>query len=298
MLLFVAAFQMSPRPGPTPLHAFRDVTKAIGSLLVPPPPPNPQYTIEGSSAFRTLGIPPNSKFEEVQMAVTRLQAKYWNDKKMLVKIEIAKDEIFDLRLKQRVSGEMTSPELAEDQKNAEIAEQKAKRAKLASRLPQWITDIKFMYYPPQKWRKSADREERVIQQKHLSNSKKYALGSLFIIVFVPFIAGLFKPFVSFIFFGHLINRGYPPVRRDRAGNVGEIRPPNYREIAYSALFVFGGSALFWVLGNWASPYMWALRPMQTRMSFVLLGCYLACTTFQPKQDVFDRRKGKTRAKQL
>jgi len=51
-----------------------------------------------------LGVPPNAEYDEVQAAVAALKEKYEGDTKKLLKIDVAKDKIAELRLRQRVSG--------------------------------------------------------------------------------------------------------------------------------------------------------------------------------------------------
>ena len=51
---------------------------------------------------RLLGVPPNAEYDEVQQAVKALKEKYAGDTKRLLKIDVAKDKIAELRLRQRV----------------------------------------------------------------------------------------------------------------------------------------------------------------------------------------------------
>eukprot|EP00953_Heterococcus_sp_UTEX-ZZ885_P001201 1152-Heterococcus_DN1.PRE.1 len=58
---------------------------------------------EGVALFRQLGVSEDATFEEIQDAVDRLKVKYSTDRKQQIRLDKIKDEIMDLRLKQRMS---------------------------------------------------------------------------------------------------------------------------------------------------------------------------------------------------
>ena len=110
-LLTTASALVAPRPltarprRPTPKTTMQMGLKdTIGNIFVPPPPPPPVTVVEGAENFRLLGVPPNAEYDEVQQAVKQLKEKYAGDTKRLLKIDVAKDKIAELRLRQRVSG--------------------------------------------------------------------------------------------------------------------------------------------------------------------------------------------------
>ena len=99
---------------PRPLTARRDgrasatmqmgLKDTIGNIFVPPPPPPPVTVVEGAENFRLLGVPPNAEMRRGPGGRQGPQEKYAGDTKRLLKIDVAKDKIAELRLRQRVSG--------------------------------------------------------------------------------------------------------------------------------------------------------------------------------------------------
>jgi len=61
---------------------------------------------EGAKLYRDLGVAEDATFEEIQEATANLLAKYGDDLKKKVKVEITKDKIMQLRLNQRLGGMM------------------------------------------------------------------------------------------------------------------------------------------------------------------------------------------------
>lgn len=59
---------------------------------------------EGAMLYRELGVAEDATFEEIQEATATLVARYENDLKKRVKVEMTKDKIMQLRLNQRVGG--------------------------------------------------------------------------------------------------------------------------------------------------------------------------------------------------
>lgn len=59
---------------------------------------------EAALLYRELGVAEDSSFEEIQEATATLLARYENDIKKRVKVEITKDKIMQIRLNQRLSG--------------------------------------------------------------------------------------------------------------------------------------------------------------------------------------------------
>ena len=120
----------------------------IGNIFVPPPPPPPVTVVEGAENFRLLGVPPNAEYDEVQQAVKALKEKYAGDTKRLLKIDVAKDKIAELRLRQRVSGTfgVTAEVAARDKTIGDFESQAMNRA-IAKNTPKWIRKIPYMYKP-------------------------------------------------------------------------------------------------------------------------------------------------------
>ena len=97
---------------------------------------------------RLLGVPPNAEYDEVQQAVKALKEKYAGDTKRLLKIDVAKDKIAELRLRQRVSGTfgVTAEVAARDKTIGDFESQAMNRA-IAKNTPKWIRKIPYMYKP-------------------------------------------------------------------------------------------------------------------------------------------------------
>lgn len=61
----------------------------------------------GTNPYRVFGIPEDAEYEEIEAAYRRLCAKYGEDQKMLMKLEINKEAIMEDRLQKRMKGLMT-----------------------------------------------------------------------------------------------------------------------------------------------------------------------------------------------
>lgn len=58
--------------------------------------------------YRLLGVSEDATYDEVNAAYDSLAAKYEGDPKMTIKLQVAKDKIFDDKLRQRMSGALKS----------------------------------------------------------------------------------------------------------------------------------------------------------------------------------------------
>ena len=59
---------------------------------------------EVQSKYRLLGLAPDAGYDDINQAYDELAAKYTSDPKMTIKLQVAKDAIFDHLLRQRMSG--------------------------------------------------------------------------------------------------------------------------------------------------------------------------------------------------
>ena len=120
----------------------------IGNIFVPPPPPPPATVVEGAAHFRMLGVPPSAEYDEVQAAVALLKAKYAGDTKKLLKIDVAKDNISELRLRQRVSGSFgVTAEVAARDRELENYDSQALNRAMTKATPKFVKKIPYMYKP-------------------------------------------------------------------------------------------------------------------------------------------------------
>lgn len=149
--------------------------------------------------------------------------------KKLQKMEIAKDKIMELRLKQRMSGALrTTGDVAAIDRAYERIEKGAWKRKLQP--PKWAAKV---YVPP-----DAD---------HLQQCATYfgifaAAGTFFPKFITSCIA---IGFVSSL--GLLYQRGAPEPVKDDMGNVGEVRPPDKSVLGLTVGVVMGGVAVGAVL---------------------------------------------------
>ena len=257
----------------------------LGSIFVPPPPPPPATVIEGAANFRMLGVPPTAEYDEVQAAVTSLKAKYAGDTKKLLQIDVAKDKISELRLRQRVSGTLgvTSEVASRDRQLANYENQAMNRA-VSKATPKFIKKIPYMYKPFWNIKNLKNSKDREFAKAHVKMAGLYWLGFATGGLFFPGGINYLKFGAPLIFVSHLAQRGQPPVVKDAQGMAGAVRDPIYHDYVWAGLFLIAHSVAALVLSNFVVPWMDLIRPKQTRFLLVTGAMALADTIWQPHME--------------
>lgn len=78
----------------------------VKSWFVAPAPDAPLPTDEGTASFRIMGLSHQATYGDIQRAYVTLSQKYKKDKKRSIKIKNAKDELLQMRLKQRYESQV------------------------------------------------------------------------------------------------------------------------------------------------------------------------------------------------
>mmetsp|Transcript_24603 Transcript_24603/g.73856 ORF Transcript_24603/g.73856 Transcript_24603/m.73856 type:complete len:301 (-) Transcript_24603:80-982(-) len=262
--------------------ATMDLKSTIGNIFVPPPPPPPATVVEGAESFRMLGVPPTAEYDEVQAAVAALKEKYAGDTKKLLKIDVAKDKIAELRLRQRVSGTLgvTNAVAAVDKSAQDYKDQALNRA-VAKATPKFVKRLPYMFKPFWKIEQEANRKDRELQAAHVKMTGYYWLGFAAAGAFFPSTIGYLKFASAFLFVSHNAQRGQPPVVKDGSGMAGAMRDPNYPDYVWAVLFTAVHSVVGFALAGVAVPFVTLIRPMQTRFLIVTGMQALADSIWQP-----------------
>lgn len=105
---------------------------------------------EAALLYRELGVAEDATFEEIQEATATLLARYANDLKKKVKVEITKDKIMQIRLNQRLGGMVKeTSDVAANSYLEEDAEDFGKQP-INLQLPGWLQTL--VVKPDQIWR--------------------------------------------------------------------------------------------------------------------------------------------------
>ena len=147
---------------PTSLHGsaassssgplFAAKTSKLGSLSVPNPFKKLPWNVErerqaearrlrqqAAILYRELGVPEDASYEDIVAATDALIAKADGDIKKKVKAEITKDKILQLRLQQRMSGQIGEVSAARMERTIKAdAEELARKKAGGVRIPKWI----------------------------------------------------------------------------------------------------------------------------------------------------------------
>ncbi|CAN0029720.1 unnamed protein product, partial [Discosporangium mesarthrocarpum] len=188
---------------------------------------------EGAELYRTLGVSPDADYSDVTEACERLKEKYASDRKKVVQLDKAKDDIMALRLKQAVSGTMKTTEDAQyvdaiiRRKDAE-AEWRRKQI----RLPKWAKGVIM-----------------VPDQVHASNCFwRHGLMGVFS-AFVPSTVMVLQALGCMNCMGTMMNRGQPELIRDENNQVVELPLPAMSTAFVSLALVCGACILGGAGGN-------------------------------------------------
>merc|ERR1712176_736475 len=135
--------------------------------------------------------------------------KHGGDTKRLLKIDVAKDKIAELRLRQRVSGTfgVTAEVAARDKTIGDFESQAMNRA-IAKNTPKWIRKIPYMYKPFWKIDELySNRKDRELQRAHTKTAGLYWCGFAAAATFFPGALTYIKFGAPLILVSHLARRG-------------------------------------------------------------------------------------------
>lgn len=263
---------------------FKELSKTIYTILVPPPPPAPSAKIEGSELFRFLGVPPSADYDEVQEAVATLKEKYAGDKKKLMKIDVTKDKIAELRLRQRMRGTLAvTSDVAYLDRQAQKREQQALKRSWEVNKPKWVRRIPYMWIPPWEIKNIKNFNDRKWALSHCRRASIFFGVFAFITIFFPKFIGQVRLIAPFLFLAHLAQRGRPPPVKDDSGMYGEVQGEVYVDYLWATIFVISHGFFISCLGSFLSQSgaLPLLYPKQVRFLFACVGYYLADLIWQP-----------------
>lgn len=153
---------------------------------------------EAALLYRELGIADDASYEEIVAATDVLIAKADGDIKKKVKVEITKDKILQLRLQQRVAGQMAEVSQARVERSIISEANEGKKVKTKSGKPKWFEDV---YKPSEN------------EQEQTNNLILYGLTLLFVML-NPALANGFKFVSTILTCGRLLRRGMPKYSRN------------------------------------------------------------------------------------
>lgn len=176
---------------------------------------------EGAEYYRTLGVTPDADYMEVLAATDRLKEKYAGDRKKVIQLEKAKDDIMALRLKQAVKGTIKSS----DEAKSVDAFSSAKEEFLKKRDTELVVPefLKGWVEPP-----DMDHMKKV--------GYRYIAFMLFTAGF-PSAAGGLQMVGGANCLGTIMNRGAPDLKRDENGQIAEMRLPAQKTLLVSIVFM-------------------------------------------------------------
>eukprot|EP00611_Tribonema_gayanum_P008111 TRINITY_DN17576_c0_g1_i1.p1 TRINITY_DN17576_c0_g1~~TRINITY_DN17576_c0_g1_i1.p1 ORF type:complete len:345 (-),score=104.16 TRINITY_DN17576_c0_g1_i1:24-917(-) len=171
---------------------------------------------EGAALFRQLGVAADASFEEIQEATARLKSKYAGDRKQQVRIDKLKDDIMDLRLRQRMS--KTAP-VSSGVMAAQEAERYLANRKKGPLVPTWTRG--WIKLPDKAWAAEA--------------LYPFTLFGVFGVIF-PSGSKLLIAVSALFCAARMSQRDAPPMEKNDLGQYGAIPPPS-RATVVATLFV-------------------------------------------------------------
>lgn len=263
---------------------FQELSKVVSNILVPPPPPAPSAKIEGAELFRFLGVAPTADYDEVSTAVAALKEKYAGDKKKLIQIDVTKDKISELRLRQRLRGSLAvNSDVAYLDRQDRKREEQSLRRNWESNKPRWVRRLPYMWIPPWEIKNIKNFNERKWAMGHVRRASYYYLFFAFIAIFFPRFIGQVRLVAPFLFMAHLAQRGRPPPVKDDSGMFGEVRPAIYGDYIWATLFIATHGFIGLFIGDILAQTnaLPLLFPKQVRFLFGVAGLYIADILWQP-----------------
>ncbi|CAM9376665.1 unnamed protein product [Phaeothamnion confervicola] len=161
---------------------------------------------EGAALYRAMGVAEDATYEEIQEAFEALKIKYKGDRKAIVKLEKTKDDIMDLRLRQRMAGTLKVAAEAREVDSAMDAYDARKKKWV---MPAWM----------QGW---------VILPKdgHAMRMFYYHGMMMAAAVVFPSMASSTTILGMLLCIGTITGRGAPPAKKDEMGQIVEFKMPN------------------------------------------------------------------------
>ncbi|GMI46983.1 hypothetical protein TrCOL_g11112 [Triparma columacea] len=188
--------------------------------------------LEGAKLYRTLGVTEDASYEEITQATEELVVKYASDIKQKTRVQVTKDKIMDLRLRQRVSGNLSVLGSAREMDLIDV-----RRAEIDKKSKKWT---------PPTWTKGV---LVLPDKKHLKSTSFYLGGTGLGIIMIPNLASSFIMLACMCSLGLLYNRGQPEMPKDEFGQAGEVRSPNPVSVGLTCGLVFGWAAVLAVVGT-------------------------------------------------
>lgn len=210
---------------------------------------------EAQALYRMLGIAEDADYDEINQAYESLCNKYKGETKRLIKLQVAKDKILEDRLRQRMSGSLSSSVNKDDMR---IADNRKAPKKPLLTVPPFLEDV--MELP----------------------NKEYLIKNacvFFVMSLLPLLSRQWASTSITLGFGTglflLYNRGMPAT----GGNVeAEMRPPKAKPLVMTAALTL----LFGMLGATASVVL-PLRFLMQEFAISLCTCFgffTSCTFFK------------------
>lgn len=222
-------------------------------------PSKKSSTPRGTNPYRALGVAETATYDDVEAAVKRLTVKYADDRKKLMMLDVYKDQIFEDRLQQRMSGALQA-------KIKESPYDLKPKPKKRFEVPPWAAGVvalpKFAYF----------RRTGII------------FGIFVVLGFVtPTLAGSCMAMAFIAAAGFLYNRGLPEPVRDDYGGIGEVRPVKHRIVLKTLIINLAVAGTFFGLSQLYLLYL----PIPVSVpvdSFVnaavVFGLWASCLFFQ------------------
>lgn len=212
----------------------------------------------GTNPYRALGVSEDATYEDVDQAVKRLSIKYADDRKKLMMLDVYKDQIFEDKLQQRMSGSLM-PKIKESPYERKLVPKKR------FVVPTWLQGtIKFPDF-------AYARRTAII------------MGIFVILGFVtPTLAGSCMAMAFIAGAGFLYNRGLPEPVRDEYGGIGEVRPVKHKTVLKTLIINLSVAAVFFGLGQLYMLYLplplWC-PPDAFVNAAVVIGLWFSCLFF-------------------
>lgn len=224
-------------------------------------------SFSGTNPYRALGVSEDATYDDVDQAVKRLSIKYADDRKKLMMLDVYKDQIFEDKLQQRMSGSLM-PKIKESPYERKLVPKKR------FVVPTWL--------------------QGTIKLPDFNYTRRTAIiMSIFVVLgFVtPTLAGSCMAMAFISAAGFLYNRGLPEPAKDEYGGYGEVRPVKHRVVLKTLLINLGVAAVFFGLGQLYMIYLplplWC--PPDTFVNAVVVtGLWMSCLFFmsQDPDDIY------------
>lgn len=212
----------------------------------------------GTNPYRALGVSEDATYEDVDAAVKSLSIKYGDDPKKLMMLDVYKDQIFEDKLQQRMSGSLIP-------KVKESPYERKPVPKKRFVVPLWLQDT--------------------IKLPDLAYLRRTGIiMAIFVVLgFVtPTLAGSCMAMAFIAGAGFLYNRGLPEPVRDEYGGIGEVRPVKHRIVLKTLIINLAVAAVFFGLAQLYMLYLslplWC-PPDAFVNAAVVIGLWFSCLFF-------------------